>query len=115
MATQNVQFEFVTGLKRRIFRNARLRGSWDSAGRYSDLWKDSPMEEVPGSDGCPVFRATVALDAVPPARRSGGASCWTAPRARTSGAFPRRSTTSTRPSVTAVSTEGRAARWSDTT
>ena len=30
MAMQNVEFQFITGLKRAIFRNARLRGSWDA-------------------------------------------------------------------------------------
>ncbi len=62
MATETVEFEFITGMKRRLFRNARLRGSWDAAGRYSELWTDSPMQETVGEDGCPVFRASVPLD-----------------------------------------------------
>ena len=36
MSMQKVEFQFITGLKRAIFRNPRLRGSWDSNGRYSD-------------------------------------------------------------------------------
>jgi hypothetical protein len=30
MAKQTVEFQFITGLKRRIFRNPRLIGSWDN-------------------------------------------------------------------------------------
>jgi 1,4-alpha-glucan branching enzyme len=62
MATQTVEFQFITGLKRAIFRNARLRGSWDGSGRYSDNWTESPMQETIGADGCPVFKASVPLD-----------------------------------------------------
>lgn len=62
MARKAVEFRFVTGLKRQIFRNARLRGSWDGNGRYSDQWTESPMTEEPGEDGCPIFKATVQLD-----------------------------------------------------
>ena len=62
MAAKVIEFEFVTGLKRPIFRNARLRGSWDGAGRYSDVWTDSPMHESIGVDGCPIFRGSVALE-----------------------------------------------------
>lgn len=62
MKTQNVEFQFITGLKRAIFRNARLRGSWDDNGRYSDNWMEVPMREVTGIDGCPMFVASVSLD-----------------------------------------------------
>jgi len=62
MAMETVEFEFTTGLKRRLFRNARLRGSWDADGRYCDTWTDTPMQEVVGEDGCPVFRAVMALN-----------------------------------------------------
>jgi 1,4-alpha-glucan branching enzyme len=57
-----VEFRFVVGLKRAIFRNARLVGSWDSDGRYSDLWTERSMDEVIGEDGCPTFTASVLLD-----------------------------------------------------
>ena len=40
MTIKTVEFQFVTGLKRAIFRNARLRGSWDGNGRYSDRWTE---------------------------------------------------------------------------
>ncbi len=62
MALQTVEFQFITGLKRAIFRNARLRGSWDSSGRDSDNWMESPMQEEIGEDGCPTFKATISLD-----------------------------------------------------
>lgn len=62
MATKAIKFLFVTGLKRQVFRNARLRGSWDSNGRFSDQWTDSLMAEEVGEDGCPVFSAAIDLD-----------------------------------------------------
>ncbi|MBI5570403.1 MAG: alpha amylase C-terminal domain-containing protein [Desulfomonile tiedjei] len=62
MATQTVEFQFITGLKRAIFRNARLVGSWDGDGRYSDDWTEVPMQEGIGPDGCPIFKASVSLD-----------------------------------------------------
>jgi 1,4-alpha-glucan branching enzyme len=57
-----IQFRYLTGLKRAIFRNARLAGSWDSAGRYSDNWSKTPMAAGTAEDGCPCFTATVGLD-----------------------------------------------------
>ena len=62
MAMQTVEFQFITGLKRAIFRNARLRGSWNGNGRYSDNWTESPMQEEIGVDGCPIFKASASLD-----------------------------------------------------
>jgi 1,4-alpha-glucan branching enzyme len=62
MATRTVEFQFVTGLKRAIFRNPRLLGSWDANGRYSDHWTVSPMQEGVGEDGCPTFKASTSLD-----------------------------------------------------
>src|SRR6266849_1257996 len=62
MPSHAVEFQFITGLKRAIFRNARLVGSWDSNGRYSDLWTQCPMREVVGTDDCPSFAALVSLD-----------------------------------------------------
>ncbi len=62
MATQTVEFQYLTGLNRRIFRNARLRGSWSASGRYTTDWTESPMQEGLGEDGCPVFSASIALD-----------------------------------------------------
>jgi 1,4-alpha-glucan branching enzyme len=62
MPMQIVELQFITGLKRAIFHNARLRGSWDNSGRYSDNWTESSMIEEVGTDGCPVFKASVSLD-----------------------------------------------------
>lgn len=62
MSVHHVEFHFITGLRRTIFRNARLRGSWDANGRYADVWTETPMEQGIGEDGCPVFSASVALD-----------------------------------------------------
>ncbi|WP_121356324.1 alpha-amylase family glycosyl hydrolase [Flavisolibacter nicotianae] len=62
MQTKTVTFRFVTGLKRPIFRNARLLGSWDATGHFTDVWTESPMTEITGEDGCPVFTASVSLD-----------------------------------------------------
>lgn len=62
MATIEVAFTWSAGVRRRAFTNARLEGSWDAAGRYSDAWSSRPMTEAVGEDGCPCFRATVRLD-----------------------------------------------------
>ena len=62
MPTQKVEFQFITGLKRAIFRNGRLRGSWNGNGRYSVDWTESPMQEAIGEDGCPIFKASISLD-----------------------------------------------------
>ena len=57
-----VQFIYAPGVKRAVFQNVRLVGSWDAEGRYSDDWSTTPMEEFIGEDGCPTYRARVALD-----------------------------------------------------
>src|SRR5262245_25619108 len=57
-----VQFRYLTGLKREIFKNARLVGSWDSAGHLSSTWSETPMTAERAEDGCPSFRATVQFD-----------------------------------------------------
>ena len=62
MATIPVQFRYLTGLKRKIFHDARLVGSWDPAGRSSPSWSEAPMADVMASDGCPGFTATVRFD-----------------------------------------------------
>ena len=62
MAKQTVELQFITGLKRAIFRNTRLRGSWDANGRYTDDWTESPMQEEIGADGCPIFTTAISLD-----------------------------------------------------
>jgi 1,4-alpha-glucan branching enzyme len=62
MATMPVQFRYLTGLKRKIFHDARLVGSWDPAGRFSPNWSETPMADVTASDGCPGFTVTVRFD-----------------------------------------------------
>src|SRR5579863_77800 len=57
-----VTFRYLTGLKRDLFRNVRLTGSWNSAGRFSSVWSATPMTASIAEDGCPCFIATVALD-----------------------------------------------------
>ena len=57
-----VQFTYLTGLKKDLFRNMRLTGSWDENGRYSDQWTSIPMQQAIAEDGCPCFNATVELD-----------------------------------------------------
>ena len=64
MATKSVDFHFLTGLRRQIFRNPRLVGTWDGNGRYSDQWSQSAMQEITGEDGCPVFQGSASLDLV---------------------------------------------------
>jgi 1,4-alpha-glucan branching enzyme len=60
--TRKVEFQFMTGLKRSILQNGRLRGSWNSSGRYSANWTESPMQKAVGEDGCPIFKASISLD-----------------------------------------------------
>jgi len=57
-----VQFKYLTGLKKDLFRNVRLTGSWDENGRYSNQWISIPMQHAIAEDGCPCFEATVELD-----------------------------------------------------
>src|SRR5689334_7537327 len=68
MPTQAVEFWFMVGLKRPLFRNPRLVGSWDSSVLYSDIWSDGTMPEVTSTDGCPAFTASVLLDTADQAR-----------------------------------------------
>jgi 1,4-alpha-glucan branching enzyme len=62
MAKIPVQFIYLTGLNKNIFRNVRLTGSWDNNGYYSDRWTSIEMQPMLGEDGCPCFTATVAID-----------------------------------------------------
>src|ERR1700744_1583166 len=62
MATQTIQFFYLTGIKAPLFTNARLQGSWDASGQYSDQWSTTPMTAITGEDGCPAFSASIPLD-----------------------------------------------------
>src|SRR5206468_9414641 len=57
-----VHFEYWTGLRRRLFTSARLTGSWDADGLPAGPWSTVGMEPFTADDGCPAFRASVALD-----------------------------------------------------
>ena len=56
-----MKFVYDTGIRRKLFHNVRLWGSWDSAGRYSDEWTEAPMTEHVCADGGVVFEAEVSL------------------------------------------------------
>lgn len=58
----SVEFRYLTGLKGTKFRNARLRGSWNSSGHFVEPWQDRPMIPFVAEDGCPAFRQTVLFD-----------------------------------------------------
>jgi 1,4-alpha-glucan branching enzyme len=58
-----VKFIYDTGIRRKVFHNVRLLGSWDNEGRYSDEWTEWPMRETAGPDAARVFEAEVALQA----------------------------------------------------
>ncbi|HSU39518.1 MAG TPA: alpha-amylase family glycosyl hydrolase [Polyangiaceae bacterium] len=56
-----MKFTYDTGIRRKLFSNARLCGSWDASGRYSERWSERPMREVIAPDGAVVFEADVEL------------------------------------------------------
>jgi 1,4-alpha-glucan branching enzyme len=56
-----VNFLFLTGIKKKIFRNVRLTGSWDRNGNYSSAWTEADMIPGSGEDGCTAFNATIHL------------------------------------------------------
>lgn len=59
-----MRFLFVTGLRREVFRNVRLTGSWDAKGRSVDdpeQWSVVPMTAIPWEDGGYTYQAEVAL------------------------------------------------------
>src|SRR3954447_11505753 len=59
MAPKRVRFRYITGIRRDLFDNARLTGSWDATGHYSDTWSTTPMRKITAEDGCPAFEQTV--------------------------------------------------------
>jgi len=62
MAKQTITFTFLTGISQQLFLNAKIQGSWDVNGLYSDTWTTSPMTAITGEDGCPAFATTIDLD-----------------------------------------------------
>ena len=63
MASVNVTFTFHSGVKRTLFQNLRLSGSWDASGKFSPQWTQTPMLPTQDGTGCDAFSVTVPLDA----------------------------------------------------
>ncbi|MCL2724077.1 MAG: alpha-amylase family glycosyl hydrolase [Polyangiaceae bacterium] len=65
MATASVLFIYATGLVGNVLPGvrARLHGSWNGAGRYSDRWSVVDMTRDTPSNDSVTFRASVDLDA----------------------------------------------------
>jgi 1,4-alpha-glucan branching enzyme len=59
----SVNFTFHSGVKRSLFRNVKLSGSWDANGRSSTEWTQTPMTATEDETGCAAFKATVSFDA----------------------------------------------------
>src|SRR5438034_513799 len=57
-----VQFTYFTGIKADLFAAARLKGSWDAAGRRSGDWSTHGMECIVGFDRCCAFMARIPFD-----------------------------------------------------
>ncbi len=60
--SQVVKFVYDTGIRRKLFHNVRLRGTWDPKGKLSQAWAESPMREVAGPDGAWTYEAHVELE-----------------------------------------------------
>ncbi|MGO9258300.1 MAG: alpha-amylase family glycosyl hydrolase [Bryobacteraceae bacterium] len=63
MAQIAVNFTFHSGVKRRLFSNVRLSGSWNATGQFSNQWTEAPMAESQDETGCDAFEASVPFDA----------------------------------------------------
>jgi 1,4-alpha-glucan branching enzyme len=63
MARVPVNFTLHTGVKRQLFRNVRLSGSWNASGQYSNQWTQVPMVASQDETGCDAFNANVSFDA----------------------------------------------------
>lgn len=63
MSHIEVTFIFYTGLRKDLFARPRLKGSWDSHGRFSETWSSHPMKVIQSFDGCPAFSNAVRFDA----------------------------------------------------
>lgn len=67
-----MKFIYDTGVRRKLFANVRLLGSWDAEGRHSDTWSEHEMKPSIGPDGACVFEAEVPLAA----SEVGKQFCW---------------------------------------
>jgi 1,4-alpha-glucan branching enzyme len=63
MAQIIVNFTFHSGVKRSLFRNVKLSGSWDAISKFSTQWTQVPMTASQDETGCPAFNASVSFDA----------------------------------------------------
>jgi len=63
MPQLQVNFTFHSGVKRHLFSNVRLSGSWNASGIYSAQWTEVPMAAAQDETGCDAFTASVWLDA----------------------------------------------------
>src|SRR5271157_676776 len=62
MPNINITFTFHSGIKRHIFTNVRLSGSWNANGQFSNQWTQQPMTASQDETGCDAFQATVSFD-----------------------------------------------------
>jgi 1,4-alpha-glucan branching enzyme len=67
-----LKFVYDTSMRRPLFHNVRLVGSWDTAGQHSEHWSELPMLETEGPDGARVFEADVELAT----SEHGKTFCW---------------------------------------
>ena len=63
MTNITVRFTFHSGIKRQLFRNVRLSGSWDANGQFSNQWMEVPMVASQDETGCDAFNASILFDA----------------------------------------------------
>ncbi|HEY6417992.1 MAG TPA: alpha-amylase family glycosyl hydrolase [Candidatus Binataceae bacterium] len=63
MAQIVVNFTFHSGIKRHLFGNVRLSGSWNVTGQSSNQWTEAAMAASQDETGCDAFTASVSFDA----------------------------------------------------
>lgn len=63
MPQLKINFTFHSGVKRHLFSNVRLSGSWNAAGIYSPQWTEVPMAAARDETGCDAFNASASLEA----------------------------------------------------
>jgi len=63
MAQIAVNFTFHSGIKRHLFGNVRLSGSWNATGQPSNRWTEMPMAASQDETGCDAFTTSVSFDA----------------------------------------------------
>jgi 1,4-alpha-glucan branching enzyme len=63
MASITVNFTFHSGVKRQLFSNVRLSGSWNAAGQFSSYWSQQAMTASKDETGCDAFNVSVNFDA----------------------------------------------------